>query len=85
MKKTKSVKKIDTQKIEQKPNRVYGIIGMVVLFLLGVLFGYIINGSNRVNHSNMTEGQCRNIADGIVSAAINNQPELIEQLNKVYS
>lgn len=85
MKKTKSVKKIDTQKIEQKPNRVYGIIGMVVLFLLGVLFGYIINGSDHVNRSNMTQGQCKNIADEIVLAARNNRPDLIEQLNKVYS
>lgn len=85
--KKKFVKKTEskTTNSEQKRNRVYGIIGMVALFLVGVIFGYIINGSDHVNHSMMSENQCRNIADEIVLAAKNKQPELIEQLNKVYS
>lgn len=64
---------------------VYGVIGMVMLFLIGAIFGYIINGSNRINHSMMSRTDCRNIANQIMIAANNNRPDLIEQLNKVYS
>lgn len=64
---------------------VYGVIGMVMLFLIGAIFGYIINGSNRINHSMMSRTDCRNIANQIMNAARDNQPDLIEQLNKVYS
>lgn len=64
---------------------VYGVIGMVILFLMGAIFGYIINGSNRINHSMMSRTDCRNIANQIMIAANNNRPDLIEQLNKVYS
>lgn len=64
---------------------VYGVIGMVALFLMGALFGYIINGSDRVNHSTMSRQDCQNIGNQIILAARNNQPDLIEQLNKVYS
>lgn len=64
---------------------VYGIIGMVALFLIGALFGYIINGSDRVNRSTMSHQDCQNIGNQIILAARNNQPDLIEQLNKVYS
>ena len=70
--------------IETK-NRVYGIVGLVALFFMGCIFGFIINGSDRVNHSLMTRKQCDDLADRIILAAKNNQPDLIEQLNKVYS
>ena len=62
--KKKTVKKIDnkTNTSEQKTNRVYGIIGMVALFLIGVMFGYIINGSDHVNRSTMSKQDCRNLA-----------------------
>ena len=66
-------------------DRVYGIIGMVALFLVGVIFGFVINGSERVNPSTMSKQDCRNIAGKIINAADNNNPALIEQLNKVYS
>ena len=36
-------------------DRVYGIIGMVALFLVGVIFGFVINGSERVNPSTMSK------------------------------
>ena len=75
----------ETTTTEQKSNRVYGIIGMVALFLVGVIFGYVINGSDRVNRSNMSQSQCGEIANRIVNAAYNANPDLIEQLNKVYS
>ena len=85
--KKKTVKNTEQKTItaEQKSNRVYGIIGMVALFLVGVIFGYVINGSDRVNRSTMSQGHCSEIANRIVNAAYNDNPDLIEQLNKVYS
>ncbi len=79
------MKQIKTVKTEQRKNRVYGIIGMVGVFLVGAIFGYIINGSEHVNRSMMSRQDCRDIGEHIVLAARNNQPDLIEQLNKVYS
>ena len=70
--------------MEQK-HRVYGIIGLCALFFVGCVFGFIINGSDRINPSSMTKKQCDDVAERIISAAKNNQPDLIEQLNKVYS
>lgn len=64
---------------------VYGVIGMIALFLVGGIVGYIINGSNRANHSTMSVQDCNNIARRITYAADDNNPALIEQLNKVYS
>ena len=69
----------------QSKNRIYGIIGMVGLFLIGGIVGYILNGSDHINRSTMTQYQCHELANKIVNAANNNQPDLIEQLNKVYS
>ncbi len=66
-------------------NRVYGIIGLVALFLVGGIFGFIINGTTRTNHSVMSMSQCQDLARKIVNAANNNQPDLILQLNKVFS
>jgi len=66
-------------------SNVYGIAGMVGLFLMGVVVGYILNGSNHINHSTMTKAQCNKLAEQIISAANNNQPDLIEELNEVYS
>ena len=88
MKKSNNKKIQQNQKLEIKEtrkNHVYGIIGMVVLFLMGVIFGFIINGSDHVNKSTMSKSDCRDIANQIISAAQNNRPALIEQLNKVYS
>ncbi|MBQ3784887.1 MAG: hypothetical protein II843_00640 [Alphaproteobacteria bacterium] len=87
--KKKIVKNIETKKeiknTDANKNRVYGVIGMVALFLIGGLVGYVINGADHVNRSGMSKNDCRNIASEIVAAAKNNQPDLIEQLNKVYS
>lgn len=66
-------------------NRVYGIVGMVALFLVGAVFGFIINGADRPNNSVMTKSQCNELSERIISAARNNQPDLIAQLNKVFS
>ena len=77
------MKKINTT-LKDK-NNVYGIIGLVALFFVGCIFGFIINGSDRVNTSIMTRKQCDDLADRIILAAKNNQPDLIAQLNKVYS
>ena len=73
------------KKNENKKSFVYGIIGMVALVFVGIVIGYILNGSNHINHSTMSKIDCSNIANQIMSAARNNQPDLIEQLNKVYS
>ena len=74
------------QKVEKKSHSVvYGIIGMLLLFLFGGFVGYILNGSDRVNHSTMSAYDCNAISNKIIDAARNNQPDLIAQLNKVYS
>jgi hypothetical protein len=69
----------------KKSYHIYGIVGMVGLFLMGLIVGFILNGSDHVNHSTMTESQCNSLAGQIMYAANTNSPELIEQLNKVYS
>jgi len=74
-----------TQNTAYKKYRTYGIIGMVALFLMGVMVGFILNGSDRVNRSVMTKAQCHTMASKIVDAANDNRPDLIEQLNKIYS
>ena len=70
---------------ETKKYKIYGVIGMVALVFVGVVIGYVLNGSDHINRSTMSKQQCQNIADQIVLAARNDKPELIEQLNKVYS
>ena len=70
---------------EQKRYSLYGIVGMIGLFLMGVIVGFILNGSDRVNHSTMSKNDCNSLAGQIMMAANNNHPDLIEQLNKVYS
>ena len=67
-------------------NAVYGVIGMVLLFLVGGMIGFIINGSSRINRSSlMSEKQCRDLSDRIINAADNNNPELLQQLNEIFS
>ena len=73
------------QNTDNRKNTFYGIVGMIALFLVGVLVGFIINGSDRINHSSMSRQDCDNIAVRIMNAARDNHPDLIEQLNKVYS
>ena len=70
---------------EAKKYRTYGTIGMVALFLMGVVVGFIINGSDRVNHSIMTQGQCEKLSDKMWNAINNNRYEEIGMLNKIYS
>ena len=70
---------------KESKNVVYGIVGMVALFIVGGIIGFIINGSDRINRSNMSKNQCETISSQIISAAKNNQPDLVAQLNKVYS
>ena len=70
---------------ETNKNHFYGVIGMIALFFVGGIFGYIINGTMRTNNSMMTLSQCQDVAKKIVWAADNNKPDLIVQLNKVFS
>jgi len=70
---------------EYKNYRLYGIIGMVAVFLIGSMVGFIINGSDHINRSIMSKNDCNAIAGRIIEAARNNQADVIEQLNKVYS
>jgi hypothetical protein len=70
---------------QNKRYSIYGVIGMVALLLIGIMIGYIINGSVHTNRSIMPKLDCNKIADEIMLAARNNKPDLIEQLNKVYS
>ena len=73
------------QNNEYKKYRVYGAIGMIALFLMGALVGFILNGSDRINHSIMTESQCKELSSKMWSAINNNRYEEIEVLNKIYS
>lgn len=73
------------QKNEYKKYRTYGIIGLVGVFLMGALVGFILNGSDRINHSIMTKSQCERLTDKMSSAISNNRYEEIGQLNKIYS
>ena len=74
-----------TSQSENKKYRTYGTIGMVVLFLMGGVVGFIINGSDRINHSIMTKDQCGELSKKMWSAINNNRYEEIGQLNKIYS
>jgi len=70
---------------QNKKSGVYGVIGAIALVLIGGIAGYVINGSDRVNHSTMTETQCKDLARKIVNATTDVEPDFIAQLNKVYS
>lgn len=75
----------NTKNNEYKKYRLYGTIGMVGLFLTGALVGFILNGSDRINHSIMTKSQCERLTDKMSDAIYNNNYEEIGQLNKIYS
>lgn len=66
-------------------NTIYGMIGLVALFVMGAIVGFILNGSDRTNDSLMTRKQCDDLSEQIIFAAKNNRPDLIAQLNKVFS
>lgn len=70
---------------QNKKSGVYGVIGAIALVLIGGIAGYIINGSDHVNRSTMTEIQCKDLARKIVNATADVEPDFIAQLNKVYS
>ena len=70
---------------EYKHYRLYGIIGLVAVFLMGGLVGFIVNGSDRINHSIMTKAQCERLSDKMSDAIYNNRYAEIGQLNKIYS
>lgn len=73
------------QNTENKKYRVYGVIGMVALVLVGVIIGYVLNGSDRVNQSIMTKEQCEMLADKMEGAVRTNRFDDIRTLNKIYS
>lgn len=63
----------------------YGIIGMLGILIFGIAIGFIINGTTRINHSSMTMEQCQQISNKIINAADNNDPDLLRQLNAIFS
>ena len=82
------MKKQNIQKIQStdnKSNHIYGVIGMVALFLIGAIFGFVMNGSNRINHSIMTQEQCEMLAEEMENVVRSNHFNEIRTLNKVYS
>lgn len=64
---------------------IYGIVGMVCILLFGIGIGFVINGTSRVNKSSMSEEQCQQISNQIIYAAQNNNPDLLRQLNEIFS
>lgn len=77
--------KTEIKNTESNKNRVYGIIGMVALFLTGVIFGYILNGADHVNRSTMSESQCKQLSDRISNLIYTNQFEQLKIVNELYS
>ena len=70
----------------QTKTHVYGIIGLVGLFLVGGMLGYTLNGAGHLKTSTMTVKQCDQIAESIVLAARNAAgADRIAELNKLYS
>jgi len=70
---------------ESSHSVIYGVIGMLGILLCGVAIGFIINGVSRSNNSLMTVAQCQKISNQIINAADNNNPDLLRQLNEIYS
>lgn len=67
-------------------NHVYGIIGLVGLFLVGGMLGYTLNGSGHLRNASMSKSQCDQISESIVYAARNSaNADKIAELNKLYS
>ena len=92
MKKTKKVNvktlktvKPETRKTTQKADRIYGMIGMVALFLVGVIFGYVINGSDHVNRSAMSNAECEELVQNIKYLIHTNQYDQLRIANAMYS
>ena len=75
----------NTSKENYRKNRVYGIIGMVALFMVGAIFGFVLNGADRPNRSVMTEEQCQTLTIKLSNAVNNSRYDEIEILNKIYS
>lgn len=65
--------------------KIYGIIGMICILIFGIGIGFIINGTSRVNNSTMSMAQCQQISNQIINAAENNNPDLLRQLNEIFS
>ena len=71
--------------MSDKQSYIYGIIGALALLLVGGIAGYILNGSNHINRSSMTEKQCIDISDRITDALRTGSYDALEKLNKIYS
>lgn len=85
MKKTVKNTRSKIKESEQKKNHVYGVIGMVALFFVGVIFGYVINGSNHINRSIMSEAECKNLAGRIKNLIQTNNFDQLKIANEIYS
>ena len=70
---------------QNKKSGVYGVIGAIALILIGGIAGYIINGSDHVNRSIMTEEQCKTLSERIGRAVDYGDYDKLEKLNKIYS
>ena len=70
---------------QNKKSGVYGVIGAIALVLIGGIAGYIINGSDHVNRSIMTEEQCEKLSKEINYLISSSRYDDLEKLNKVYS
>lgn len=71
--------------MKNKQNHIYGIIGLVALFLIGGMLGYIANGVIHTNKSVMTEQQCIELSGKISKALSWGKYDELERLNKIFS
>ena len=71
--------------MKNKQNHIYGIIGLVALFLVGGMLGYIANGVIHTNKSVMTEQQCIELSGKISKALSWGKYDELERLNKIFS
>ena len=74
-----------TTKAEYKKYRLYGIIGMVGLFLVGVIVGLGLHTNTIIKNSVMNESQCRTIYRRMDDAIKYSNYDSFEKLSKMFA
>lgn len=74
-----------TTKAEYKKYRLYGTIGMVGLFLVGMIVGLGVHTNTVIKHSVMNEAQCRTIYRRMDDAIKYSNYDSFEKLSKMFA
>ncbi|MCQ2562852.1 MAG: hypothetical protein MJ158_04545, partial [Alphaproteobacteria bacterium] len=72
---------------EAKKYRIYGIVALIVLFLIGIFVGWTLDNGKKIHFKKigMPEYKCDEIASQLLNAARSNNAQLVKELNEVYS